>query len=75
MVKLPLASVDAPLLVPFTITEAPASPDPSLASVTLPVTFMFCWLQAAELTSSRERHNNFLKQNFSDHRINCLRLV
>jgi hypothetical protein len=40
--KLPSAVVLVPVLEPFIITDAPGIPLPSLLSVTLPVTVLFC---------------------------------
>ena len=51
MVYLPSTSVDVPTRVPLTTTEAPISADPSVASVTVPDTWIFC-AKATEVTAS-----------------------
>jgi hypothetical protein len=45
MLKLPSAPVEVPILIPLAVTEAPDTGDPSLLSVTLPVTVLFCAIE------------------------------
>ena len=60
-VYLPEASVMAPLVVPWTKTEAPMTGSPSSADVTVPLTVMFC-ANAMPMLAHRHnsKENNFL---------------
>lgn len=59
MEYLPSKSVDVPTRVPFTTIDAPTRADPSVASVTVPDTWIFC-AKATEVTASN--YHNFKNQ-------------
>ncbi len=40
--NVPSCKVDVPILVPLTVTDTPPIPDPSLLSITFPVTVLDC---------------------------------